>query len=139
MFNEKELLNKKLIFLTETFNENIDNSRCIKMSGVEDFTNGRPLFTNCRKMPIRYKCRVEIQVDFFRFWKKFLKFQKIYDTEDKYHLSINKCEGDEWTFDTEMNLDEIIDFTRDITDCHILRQSVQLEKDFNGERIWDRG
>lgn len=93
----------------------------------------------------RYKCRTEFQIDFFRFWNKFIKYQEQYErttqewtNQRKYYFTIIKCDVDIWTFQTEMTLKEIIQFTRDIEDCHILRQTVQLEDDFTNERDFSR-
>jgi hypothetical protein len=86
-------------------------------------------------MPV-YIARSECQVDIYKVLGKSAK--KMFEDE-RCHIYTKSIDDCVWKFETKMTINELIEFIRPLRDCHILRQSVQLEKDFNGERIWERG
>lgn len=81
-------------------------------------------------MPV-YKCRAELHSDINEVISKCV-LNNIYI----YTHSIHDVE---WVFETDdLELNELIEFIKDIPDTHILYQTLQLEEEYTGERDWTR-
>jgi len=84
------------------------------------------------KKTIKYKCRAECEEDILKFWDN-----NIDDVSDlEIFSSLNPLEV-EATFNSPLELSEIIKLMENIFDGHVMYQTVKPIDEYTGERDYD--